>query len=147
MTDLQIFNNPCCRDLYQLEKALKKYFGVFYAVEFGECIKIGKSAAPYRRMTQLRIMASYAGKSLGKVCVSAPHTNFSENETRIHDYFAYARRGGTELFDLTMDLFIEKLPVINLEFLDDSEQIEKEAKEGAERLISWTKNNFSLKRT
>ena len=147
MSGLLVFNSAGCEALYQFEKSLKAYFGVFYGVEFGEYVKIGKSSAPYRRMIELQGVASYGGKSLGRVCVSVPHTNYSENETKIHDYFSYARKGTLELFDLTIEQFMEKLPAINLEYKDDSARLERETRENAEQLILFAKGLWGPGRT
>lgn len=128
MNELQIFNDVESEELYQFEKSLKRYCGVIYGVEFGNRLKIGKTLMPYRRMKALNRIAMYCGEKLGRVAVSVPHTNFSKNETKIHEIFSYARIKGTELFALSMDDFLTTLRTIDFEFLDDSKQFAEEAK-------------------
>lgn len=63
MNEMQIFDDPECDELRQLEISFKgTYLGVIYAVEFGDMLKIGHTIRPYTRMRQLEkllYMAEY----------------------------------------------------------------------------------------
>ncbi len=129
MNELQIFNNPECDELRQLEDSLKgTYLGVIYAVEFGNMLKIGHTSRPYTRMRSLEKIAEYGGVQIGRVCVSIAHTNHAKNETKLLVYFAPNRKEETELFDIELNSFVAALQSGVIEFLDESEKLKERDK-------------------
>ena len=90
------------------KKRLPTYFGVVYAVEYGEFIKIGVSTYPAQRFKALATVGrNYADKALGRALVSQPHTNYLENERYLHNLFSKKRIGNGELFGITLEEFAQ----------------------------------------
>lgn len=125
MNELQIFSNPAFGEIKNFEKNLKDtYLGIFYAVEYGQAIKIGHTKKPYTRIVTLKRAAEkYGDISLGRVCISKAHTNHEENEKKLHEHFAKARKAGTELFNISFDDFISAVSLMGIEYKDESPQI------------------------
>lgn len=104
-----------------------EYFGVVYALEYGDQIKIGSTNKPYERMRALTHNAQkYGDTKIGSVAFTTPHSNFRSNETLLHRKFASKRKEGTELFNITLEEAIKAFS--GLEYLDESEKMGQEAK-------------------
>ena len=126
MNDLQIFSNENFSELRKIEKEnTGDYTGFFYILEYGDLVKIGYTKNPYQRVMALKRNAeNYGDLKLGKIALSIPHTNFSENEKKLHKKFSAYRKSGSELFDLDFQEIISKVSDI-VEYKDETIQIEK----------------------
>lgn len=131
MNELKIFEKNDYGPINQIEKSLKDtYLGVFYAIEYGDRIKIGQSKKPYTRIMALKRNAEkYGGIILGRVCLSQAHTNHKENEAKLHNFFSKQRKQETELFDINLDDFIRALSEIDIEYRDETAQIKSRAQD------------------
>ena len=70
------------------------HLGYVYLIEYGQHVKIGSTKRPARRMKQLNSIAvNYAGLTIGKIVISRPHTNFTENESQLHRLYGDKRVG------------------------------------------------------
>ena len=111
MNELKIFEKEELTKLKEVCKQTPEYFGYFYLLEFGNRIKIGCSKNPYQRyMTLKKEAEDYGNTKLGRIAISRPHTNYSQNETLLHKVFFEKRVNGTELFDLDLDDVIAGIP-------------------------------------
>lgn len=120
---MQIFNNPQFGEIRTIENGLKNtYFGVVYALEYGDMVKIGSSAKPYTRIMALSHQANdYAEMPIGRCLLSSPHTNFRKNEIKIHNLFSVYRKDDTELFNVSLEMVAKAMNEIELR--DETEQI------------------------
>ena len=104
------------------------FTGHVYALEYGDKIKIGMTTCPENRAKQLDSLGrNYGNVKTGRIAISMPHTNFSNNENMLHAHFAESRCVGSELFNITFEDFISNVP--ELEFKDETERLERETKE------------------
>lgn len=126
MNELKIFTREQYIELKNIEQNNHgTYYGFFYALEYGELLKIGSTLHPYQRVCALSSNAEHYGEiKTGRVLISAPHTNFRTNEIKLHNFFADVRKEKTELFKTSIEEVIIKLPYI-VEYRDDSELIER----------------------
>lgn len=140
MNDLQIFNYSEFSRIKETETMIDgSFLGIFYALEWDDMLKLGQSSHPYTRiMAHKRNAENYGNVRLGRVAISCAHTNYRENELKLHTYFANQRVAGTEIFDISMDEFIESLSIVGLEYKDESEGIDKRSQivlEGLQHLL------------
>lgn len=128
MNDLQIFNNEEFVEIKEIEKRNKdKYTGFFYVLEYGKFVKIGSTKNPYQRLMALKRNAvNYGEWGIGKVAISIPHTNYVENEKKLHKHFKSKRKQGSELFDCTLEDVLNSVETIVI-YKDDSEELELKA--------------------
>lgn len=123
---LMIFQNE---ELEQIKEnfSVKDYFGVFYALEFGNNVKIGSTSNIVQRIKQLRQTANYAKVKIGRIAVSQYHTNYADNEKYLHEILKEYRLPSTELFDICFDTVIDFiLGDTGIVYLDES--IKKESR-------------------
>lgn len=128
MNDLQIFNNEKFGEIKKIEKKNKdKYTGFFYVLEYGDFVKIGSTKNPYQRLMALRRNAvNYGNFEIGRFAISIPHTNYVENERKLHEHFKNVRKQGSELFDCALEAVVNSIGNIAT-YRDDSEKIESKA--------------------
>lgn len=124
--DLQIFSNSEFSKLRKIEKEnTSNYTGFFYILEYGDLVKIGCTRKPYQRVMALKRNAeNYGDLKLGKIALSIPHTNFADNEKKLHKKFSTYRKSGSELFDLGFQEIVSNVPDV-VEYKDETIQIEK----------------------
>ena len=125
MNELQIFSCDEILQIKEIEASLNgPWLGVYYAIEWGDCLKIGHTKVPYTRVMSLKRTAEkYGNVCIGRVCVSKAHTNHSENEAKLHKYFAEKRIPETELFAISLDEFISLIRDAGVDYKDESEKI------------------------
>ena len=128
MNDLQIFNNEEFGEIKEIEKRNKdKYTGFFYILEYGKFVKIGSTKNPYQRLMALKRNAvNYGEWEIGKVAISIPHTNYVENEKKLHEHFKSKRKQGSELVDYRFDDVLNSVKAV-VAYKDDSEKMELKA--------------------
>lgn len=128
MDNLQIFSNSEFGEIKEIEKRNKdKYTGFFYILEYGKFVKIGSTKNPYQRLMALKRNAVNYGKwEIGKVAISIPHTNYVENEKKLHEHFKSKRKQGSELFDCRFDDVLNSVKAV-VAYKDDSEKMELKA--------------------
>lgn len=115
-----------CEVQSMLPKKLPIYFGCIYAVEYGGLVKVGMTTNPLSRVKSLASLArNYGPGHVGAVILSHPHTNFRENEKRLHQLFADRRVKG-ELFQISLAEFAEA--AARLEFRDDSASLDEQSR-------------------
>ena len=111
-------------------------FGVVYAVEYGDMVKIGSTMYPDRRMKALASHAEgYSALRLGAVAITPYHTNYKENEKIMHNRFYAMRKAGSELFQITLEEF--NSAAVQLSLRDDSAQIARQRQENIGFLFNY----------
>lgn len=124
MNDLMIFKNEEFGKLKNIKKD-NDYMGFFYAIEYGELIKIGSTNNPYQRVMTLKRQAEkYGNIKMGNLVLSKQHTNYFENERKLHTYYKNKRKNGTELFNITIDEFCKNISKTNIEYKNQTKDIE-----------------------
>lgn len=128
MNQLQVFNNEEFGSVRTVEKENKdKHTGFFYILEWDNITKIGSTKRPYQRIMALKRSAeNYGNSKIGRATISVPHTNYVENEKLLHKVFEKSRKKGSELFDISFEEVLSKIPD-DMEYMDDSQIIEKRA--------------------
>ena len=126
--ELQIFNSEEFGELKEIEKKNKdKYTGFFYILEYGKFAKIGSTKNPYQRLMALKRNAvNYGEWGIGKIAISIPHTNYTENEKKLHEHFKSKRKQGSELFDCKFEDVLNSVETV-VTYKDDSEEMELKA--------------------
>jgi len=114
----------------------KPYHGLVYVIEHGDYIKIGQSRKFKKRVEALRKAEKYGGGTIGKYLVTALCTNFKEIEQQLHAHFIEYRVGRAELFNITLQDFLAKVPI--LIFKDDSDEMDKKAERMFESFKQFT---------
>lgn len=134
--EMRIFDNPNGTKIEEYEKQKKlPYGGYVYILEWGDIgVKIGCTSNLSKRMLDLTRSARYGALSLGRVAVTPEHTNYRENERILHDAMDDDRVVHTELFELSLEEVLDRMP--DLEYKDESERIEKR--------VEWI-NNQAIK--
>ena len=128
MNELQIFDNEDSAKIKEIEKNNKgKYTGFFYVLEYGDFVKIGSTKNPYQRLMALKRNAvNYGNLKIGRLAISIPHTNYVENEKKLHEHFKSKRKQGSELFDYRFDDVLNSVKAV-VAYKDDSEKMELKA--------------------
>ena len=91
--------------------------GVVYVLEYGDCLKIGRTQNLSERIRSLVAQAkNYSRVKTGVVLYSASHINFCQNEKILHSAFKDKQIENGELFAMSIDEFIANIP--NLLFED-----------------------------
>ena len=126
--ELQIFSNEEFREIKEIEKRNKdKYTGFFYILEYGKFVKIGSTKNPYQRLMALKRNAvNYGEWKIGKIAISIPHTNYVENEKKLHEHFKSKRKQGSELFDCMFEDVLNSVKTV-VTYKNDSEKMELKA--------------------
>lgn len=126
--ELQIFSNEEFGEIKEIEKRNKdKYTGFFYILEYGKFVKIGSTKNPYQRLMALKRNAvNYGEWEIGKIAISTPHTNYVENEKKLHEHFKNKRKQGSELFDCMFEDVLNSVKTV-VTHKDDSEEMELKA--------------------
>ena len=130
MNELQVFRNIEFGSVKEIERSRSSdYVGFIYALEWDDTLKIGCTMYPYKRLIALKRQAEKYGKvELGNFVVSKEHTNYRENEKKLHACFSSFRKGNTELFAISIQDFLSSIPQY-LCFLNESEAIEQKSEE------------------
>lgn len=110
------------------------YMGYVYIMEYGKYIKIGQTHNIRKRMKQLISIGNYGDMAMGRVMYTIPHTNYKENEKRLHSLFSSNRKKGTELFSIDFNSIMEIPPA--LEYRNDT----KALSEKRDRTFNGLKN-------
>lgn len=140
MNELTVFQNPTTAELREVFPHVKdSYLGHFYFLEYDAGLKIGCTNNPATRYAALsRSATKYGRVKLGALAVSPQHTNYRENEARLHQSFDSFRMPGTELFCISLPQAMSMLSAIPLEYRNDSEQIITGAEEFCEFAKEFT---------
>lgn len=102
-------------DIESLPECGNPYMGWFYAVEYGDKLKIGSTTKPKQRIKTLKAHAEYGDLMIGKTVLSEPHTNYLDNERMFHNLFRDFRVGKTELFKVGISDFVSKCSGVQYE--------------------------------
>lgn len=125
------------KQLSQLKevKPDEKWQGFFYVVEYGDFVKIGSSINPYNRYITLKKQAQYGLQKMGRIAISCSHTNFRQNEHKLHTHYSEARIEGTELFRLPFRNVVKECwKLVLYDFSDNSKKIDE--------CMEWIKETF-----
>lgn len=137
MSDLMIFKNEEFGELKKCKKD-NDYMGFFYAIEYGDLIKIGSTNNPYQRVMTLKRQAEkYGNTKIGNLVLSKQHTNYSENERQLHAYYKNKRKKGTELFNITISEFCENISKTNIEYKNQTKDIENKSEKFCNMMKSF----------
>lgn len=144
MNDLQIFENAEFEKLKDITPQC--FFGYVYVLECENEVKIGKTETPYKRISNIaQTLDKYAGRSISRVALSVKHTNYSENETKLHKIFANYRLRNSEFFDLDFDYVVEQInEIIDIEYKDESERLKKEEDIWLEKFKEFAYNTLGI---
>ena len=113
-------------DLKRIEKNTPHLFGYVYFLEYGNLLKIGYTKTPYKRIMTLKKQGEgYSDKTIGRVALTPMCTNYVKVEKNIHELFKDVRRDKTELFDISFYDAVMGAMNANLDYLDESKEIEK----------------------
>lgn len=136
MNDWTVFAPAEFSKIREFDKQQKGYYlGFVYIFECGKFTKIGMSKKPYQRLRALKHNAEgYGNQKTGRIAISKIHTNYKENEKRLHQFFSKFRKEDTELFELQFDEVCEMLP--QLFFEDNSKDLESQSQKKFESLVS-----------
>ncbi|MGD7047027.1 GIY-YIG nuclease family protein [Rossellomorea marisflavi] len=94
---------------------IDKYSGYVYLVQYGNFVKIGKTINPIQRISSINGLAvNYAGENVKEIIISDRHSNYSENERKLHSYFNEHRINKGELFRLSLTNIRNTLPLLEL---------------------------------
>lgn len=86
------------------------YAGFVYLLPWGNKIKIGCTGKVSNRIKTLISQAEgYGGKKVNWCIISAPHTNYRENEHILHKHFSNYRINGTELFLISKERILDDI--------------------------------------
>ena len=123
-------------DKLRAVKSTSSYIGYVYLFEWGNFTKIGRTKNPYQRAkTLMRTAEKYGGVKAGRFAVSVGHSNFAENEKKLHNHFAKYRMNGSELFSKAFDEVYCSLP--KLKYEDNSEELEEANRQSFESFKKW----------
>ena len=113
-------------DLKRIEKNTPYLFGYVYFLEYGNLLKIGYTKNPYTRIMTLKKQGEgYSDKAIGRVALTPMCTNYVKVEKTIHELFKDVRRDKTELFDISFYDAVMGTMNANLDYLDESKEIER----------------------
>lgn len=119
--------------------------GFFYVVEYGDYIKIGSSIYPYNRYRSFVGEARYGQKKIGRIAISCSHTNFRQNEHKLHKQYSEYRIEGTELFKLPFKKVVKECwRLVLYNFSDNSKKMDGFLEWAKETL--WKDNTQKNKR-
>ena len=118
--------------------------GIVYALEYGNCVKIGKTRNLAERIKTLTSQAKkYSLTNTGLVAYTEAHSNYSDNEKLLHHVFKDKRIDDGELFAIDLDYFIKHVPDISLRYdvlENDGEVLIGLVKTLAEKLANESKH-------
>ena len=122
--DMLIFENNQLGELstyYPYHKDNTK--GYFYVLECGKQVKIGSTKDPATRLKTLYSnFTKYGNVQVGRCAISQTHSNFRENEKKLHFIFDAYRVRKTELFEIDFDTVVSNIKNSDLEYKYDEEQ-------------------------
>lgn len=126
-SEIQIFNQ--INDIKQIDKLRKnEYMGFCYVLDCSKGVKIGCAKEPYKRLKGLkRNIETYGQGLIKRVALTPQHTNFKKNEKILHAHFNTQRLPNTELFDLDFESAVSVISALNLEYKDETDEIERRA--------------------
>lgn len=143
MNELKIFENPEFGKIkeFQNEKP-NPVMGIVYAIEYGDGFsKIGMTSIPANRTAALKhYITDYMGYPVNRIMISPWHTNYKENERKLHRIFDDCRIPNTELFSVTVQEIVSIIESGEILFNDNSKEILEEIKQGSEALIEFGKS-------
>lgn len=126
MNGLQIFDNEEFGQIRTVEENRKEFMGFFYVIEYGDLLKIGSTKNPYQRLSQIKRQAlKYADIKTGNIAISKQHTNYRDNESKIHKLLSDYRKEGTELFNISFEMAVNVIENSDIEYENKSDEIDK----------------------
>lgn len=143
--DFTIYNSDNVNEI-KILKPSNKYMGYVYLLEWNDMIKIGYTRNPYQRYNDLKSHAeNYSNAQIGKFVLFKEHTNYKQNEYKLHQYFKDYRKPDTELFAVKIEQVLSEIHNI-ISFLNET----KKYKEKDEMIykfdssfLGFGKNNFN----
>lgn len=128
MQELQTFRNEEFGEVRTVEENRKEFMGFFYVIEYGDLVKIGSTKNPYQRLSQIKRQAlKYADIKIGNIAISKQHTNYRDNESKIHKLLSDYRKDGTELFNISFEMAVKVIENSDIKYEDKSEVMDKRA--------------------
>lgn len=128
MNELQIFVSKEFGQIRTVEENRKEFMGFFYVIEYGDLLKIGSTKNPYQRLSQIKRQAlKYADIKTGNIAISKQHTNYRDNESKIHKLLSDYRKEGTELFNISFEMAVNVIENSDIEYENKSDEIDKRA--------------------
>lgn len=134
MNEIKIFSSEEYNKIEEIKKERKMdYYGYVYALEWGNTVKIGQTINFKERLTALKCTARYANAKIGKIAISIPHSNYIENEKRLHKIYNRQRIENTELFKTNLSDVATTMSMLEFSF----DKPEHKADRIIEGLINW----------
>lgn len=144
MNNIKIFEENEFNKIKDLQKEKpNSVVGIIYAIGYGNRVsKIGMSSFPANRTSILtHYINDYMQCPVDKILISPWHTNYKENEKKLHQHFSKFRIPNTEVFTVSVDQ-IAKFIVSDkgILFEDNSEEILKDIEQSGKALIEFGKS-------
>lgn len=118
-------------------------YGVVYAVEFGENVKVGCTTDIHKRMANLENLANnYALSKLGRIAITGYCCNRYECEAEAHAKLAEYRIGNSEMFNVSFETAVDALSGLHLHVMTKQEHEELEAR--SQEFANALKDHFEF---
>ena len=102
--------------------------GFVYALEYGDCVKIGRTQNLSERIHTLVYQAENYSRVIAKhVAYSISHSNYVSNENELHKFFKSKQVGKGELFAVSFEDFLKTVPKLKFEkihYLENTRYLE-----------------------
>lgn len=142
MNELKIFQKD---EFYKINDFQKEkpnpVMGIVYAVEYNKGFsKIGMSSIPAERVPTIKhYISDYMQFPVNRIMISQWHTNYKENEKKLHKMFSDCRLPNTELFSVGIDEISDFIKNGGIIFEDKSFEILDEIERGGNALVEFCK--------
>lgn len=140
MNEVRVFNNAEFGKIKEFQKEKPNpVVGIVYAIEYNDRFcKIGMSSVPSQRTSIIKhYISDYMQEKVTRIMISFWHTNYRENEKKLHEAFKDCRLPNTELFSVSVDEVVEFILDGGITFDDKSMQILEEIDKGSKWLIEF----------
>ncbi len=143
MNELKIFEKDEFSQIKDFQKEKPNaVMGIVYAIEYGNGFcKIGMSSVPANRTLALKhYISDYMQYPVNRIMITTWHTNYRQNEKKLHEEFSDCRIPNTELFCVNVQDVVDSIKRGVICFEDNSAKLLDEIKRGSEYLIEFGKS-------
>lgn len=142
---IEIFENEKFGAVRTTVKDFNEFEGVVYVLECGDLLKIGSSKQPDKRLSALiHQFKDYGDTPIGRFAMTTKHTNYVENEHKVHELLDDFRKDSTELFSVSFEEALEIIRNSKLEFKDETKKKKDESKKFSELMKGFVTGNTEL---
>lgn len=143
MDELKIFEKDEFLRIKDFQKEKPNaVMGIVYAIEYGDGFsKIGMSSVPANRTLTLKhYISDYMQYPVNRIMITTWHTNYRQNEKKLHKEFSDCRIPNTELFSVNVQEIVDSIKRGTICFEDKSAEMLDEIKRGSKYLIEFGKS-------